>query len=120
MHGPEPYFAIIHSNLSTNYNLHNSSDAQKAAIEFLEDLAKPFSRTITNGHLWPQIYLTKGKWYDFLIETESLVNLPAALADKSDNYRAFKDLELPRLNISANSEFPLVWNDEMNNIFRKS
>ena len=120
MHGPDPYFAKIHANLSAKYNLHDSADVQKAAIEFLENLAKPFSRPITNGHLWPQIYLTKGKWYDFLIETESLVTLPKVLADKSDNYRALKDLELPQLNISANNEYPLLWNNEMENKFKKS
>ena len=40
--------------------------------------------------------------------------------DKSENYRAFKNLELPRLNISANSEYPLLWNSEMENKFKMS
>ena len=120
INGPDPYFAKIHSKLSAKFNLHEDTDVQKAAIEFLGDLSKPFTRPITNGHLWPQIYLTKGKWYDFLIETEDLIQLPATLANKSNNFRAFKGLALPRLNISANSEYPLLWNEEMKNKFKKS
>lgn len=120
INGPDPYFAKIHSKLSAKYNFHEEADVQKAAIEFLGDLSKPFTRPITNGHLWPQIYLTKGKWYDFLTETEDLIHLPSTLANKSEHFRSFKSLELPRLNISANSEYPLLWNDEMKNKFTKS
>jgi hypothetical protein len=120
INGPDPYFAKIYSKLNSKYNLHEGADVQKAAIEFLGDLSKQFRRPITNGHLWPQIYLTKGKWYDFLIETEDLIHLPATLANKSDNFPAFKSLELPRLNISSNSEYPLLWNDEMKSKFQKS
>lgn len=120
MNGPDPYFTKIYAALSSKYNLHNSEDVQNAAIEFLEDLAKPFTKTITNGHLWPQIYLTKGKRYDFITQTEDLAELPAILASKSPNYRAFKNHELPRLNISANSQFPLAWNNVMKKSFEKS
>ena len=120
MNGPDPYFAKIYGGLSSKYNLHDSADVQNAAIEFLSNLAKPFTKPITNGHLWPQIYLTKGKRYDFIVETDDLVNLPAELAKKSDTYRAFKNLALPRLNVSANSEFPLPWNETMKLTFEKS
>ena len=65
MNGPDPYFAKIHAELSSKYNLRSGSDVQKAAFEFLNNLARPFTRTITNGHLWPQINLTLGKHYDF-------------------------------------------------------
>jgi hypothetical protein len=120
MNGPDPYFAKIHNKLSAKFDLHDSQDVQLAAIEFLNDLAKPFSKPITNGHLWPQIYLTKGKQYDLIVETEDLVNLPSILANMSENFRAFQSLSLPRLNISANSEFPLLWNQEMKEIFKKN
>jgi hypothetical protein len=119
MNGPDPYFAKIHNKLSAKYDLHDSQDVQLAAIEFLNDLAKPFSKPITNGHLWPQIYLTKGKKYDLIVETDDLVNLPSTLANESENFRAFQSLSLPRLNISANSEFPLLWNQEMKKAFKE-
>ena len=120
MNGPDPYFAKIHAELSSKYDLKKSDDMQRAAIEFLNNLAKPFNKTITNGHLWPQMYLTKGKRYDFITQTEDLAELPATLASKSANFRAFKNHELPRLNISSNSEFPLTWNDKMKRSFDKS
>jgi hypothetical protein len=120
MYGPDPYFGKIHAQLSSKYNLNESSDVQKAAIDFLNELARPLTKPITNGHLWPQIYLTKGKKYDFIIETDDLVNLPKTLATRSNYFRAFSDLEVPRLNISANSEYPLLWNHEEKAAFAKS
>jgi hypothetical protein len=120
MNGPDPYFAKIHNKLSAKYDLHDSQDVQLAAIEFLNNLAKPFTKSITNGHLWPQIYLSKDKCYDLMVETDDLVNLPYILANKSENFRAFQSMSLPRLNISANSEFPLLWNEEMKNVFKKT
>lgn len=120
MKGSDPYFGKIHEKLSAKYEFQNSSDVQKAAIDFLNDLARPFTKPITNGHLWPQIYLTRGKQYDFMIETDDLDKLPEILVDKSKNFRALKSLELPRLNVSANSEYPLLWNDEEKMAFAKS
>lgn len=120
MNGPDPYFAKIHNKLSAKYDLHDSQDVQLAAIEFLNNLAKPFTKSITNGHLWPQIYLSKDKCYDLMVETDDLVNLPYILANKSENFRAFQSMSLPRLNISANSEFPLLWNEEMKNVLKKT
>ncbi|MBU3748427.1 MAG: hypothetical protein FGM36_14195 [Burkholderiaceae bacterium] len=55
-----------------------------------------------------------------MVETEDLVNLPSKLVEKSNSFRAFKDLPLPRLNISSNSEYPLLWNDQMKREFEKS
>ena len=120
LNGPDPYFAKIHAELTSKYDLTNEREIQIAASEFLNNLSKPLTKTITNGHLWPQIYITKGKYYDFITATDDLSQLPGNLASKSDSFRAFGSHSLPALNKSTNSKIPLTWNENMKTNLEKS
>ena len=119
MNSSNPNFERIYAELTSKYNLSEIEGIQIAVVDFLEGLAKPFTKTIMNGHLWPQVYFAQGKRYDFVINTEDLAALPKILASKSANFRAFENHTIPRLNISSNSYSPLIWNLDMKKSFNK-
>lgn len=117
--GYDEFFYKNHRELSGKFNLDVPFEEQKAAFQFINEIATPLNRNILNGHLWPQSYLIKNKLYDLIIETEYLAMLPNILSEKSNSYRSFRNLIIPKLNEGQSNQTPLDWNQDMLSKFRK-
>lgn len=98
----------------------DSLETQYAAEASLNCISKPLNLAITNGHLWPQTYLTKGKKYNLIVDTNELAWIPDLLTNLSNKYLALKTVPFPQLNKTHDEIDPIHWNDKHKLAFYKT